>query len=151
MKSLPADNNGLHCPTSCSALLLSPSLCNKTRHCRQHSGLALPSRKFLGQEAKRSCQYGIAEEQSCESGWGLKQRGRRDLRVPFGKLFLEIRNNVEEKACSVSSGAMTVKLNSRSSLYNSYISLPDPTQALEYKSCSYEDQSFMTQKSPFRE
>lgn len=81
----------------------------------------------------------------------LKQRDWRNLHVSFGKLFLEIHNNVEEKGCSISSGAVTVKLIPRSSLCNYCIRLSDPTQALEFKSCSYEDQAFMTQKSPFGE
>lgn len=63
---------------------------------------------------------------------GLKARDWRELQVYFGKLFLEIRSNVERKGCRISSGAVTVKLIPGSSLYNYYISLSDPTQAPKY-------------------
>lgn len=49
-----ADNNGLQCPTSSLALLISCSLHNTTPQCRQHSAFALPSRKLLVQEVKNS-------------------------------------------------------------------------------------------------
>lgn len=54
----------------------------------------------------------------------------------------------KQKGCRISSGAVTMIL---IPCINYYISLSDPAQALKYKSCSYEDQSFMTQKNGFWE
>lgn len=57
-------------------------------------------------------------------------------------------NNVEGKGYRTSSGAVTEKLIPGSSLYNYYISLSDPTQALENSSGNYE---VYVQKNAFGE
>lgn len=55
---------------------------------------------------------------------------------------------MEGKGCRTSSGAVTEKLIPGSSLYKYYISLSDPTQALENSSGNYEG---YVQKNAFGE
>lgn len=87
----------------------------------------------------------MVEEQSCETGWRVKSKR---LERTSGKLFLEMHSNVERKVCRISSGTVTVKWIPGSSLYNYYISLSDPIQALEYSGCEYE---VYVQKNIFEE
>lgn len=138
MERLFADNNRLQCPTSTLALLISCSLGNTTHQCRQHNGLALPSRKLLVQKAKEAANMEWLKNRAVKLVGEVRARDWRELEVYFGKWFLEIHSNVEGKGCRISSGAVTVKLIPGFSLYNYYINLSNPTQALEYRGCNYE-------------
>lgn len=77
MERVLADSNGLQCPTSSFALLISCSLC------RQHSVLTLPSRKLLIQEAKKAANMEWLKNRAVKLVGELKARDWRELQENY--------------------------------------------------------------------